>query len=446
MTRRKRWAFSVVFAVLLAVMTLAGIEVLSSFHAPSWPAYALRSVPPANPITSTTRPFTAQRWIAEPYNSWGMRDVERTVAKPAGGPPRVAFIGDSFVESMFTPLSLPADVERQAAAAGHPIEAVNLGVGATDPRSYYYRIRDVALKLSPDALAVFIYTGNDIMPAGSGYSIWPSLIDESPGGSLIGKAMPRTNWLLVNRFRMSGLLRGEPPPPDEAGLLHDYGRLPPAEAVQRFVSHVKRYYYPNLSEEKIREVLTRGDGRFWRTAEDNLAEQEYLFSWALDQLVNWETRDFDVPKDRADAPRVIFPGQVEATLSWIEGMGRLARSRNVPLVVFLVPVGSVDPDYVEFWKPWPRAYSWSHICDEMRSQLASLLGKTGVRFVDLGEALDGIPGTYRKLDGHWTRKGEEIVAARVAEELGSLLGQSSRGRYASGGKDELKPPSTQASP
>ncbi len=112
MTRRKRWAFSGIFIVLLAVMTLAGIEVLSSFETPSWPAYALRSVPPGNPITSATRPFTAQRWIAEPYNSWGMRDIERTVAKPKGGPPRVVFIGDSFVESMFTPLSLPADVER----------------------------------------------------------------------------------------------------------------------------------------------------------------------------------------------------------------------------------------------------------------------------------------------------------------------------------------------
>ena len=109
-------------------------------------------------------------------------------------------------------------------------------------------------------------------------------------------------------------------------------------------------------------------------------------------------------------------------------------------------MGSVDPDYVEFWKPWPRAYSWSHICDELRSRLASALGKTGLRFVDLGEALEGIPGTYRKLDGHWTRKGEEIVAARVAQELGILLGQSSRERYASGGKDELKSPSTHASP
>jgi hypothetical protein len=321
-------------------------------------------------------------------------------------------------------LSLPADVERQAAAAGHAIEAVNLGVGATDPRSYYYRARDVALKLSPDALLVFIYAGNDFVAADAGYSSWPAFIDESPGGAVIGSLMPRTNWLLVNRFRLSGLLRGEPPPPDEGGLLHEYARAPTAEAAERLVRHVKRYYYPNLPDERIREVLTRGDGRFWRVAQDNRVEQEYLFGWELDILVNWETRDFEVPKNREDAPRLIAPGQVEATLSWIEGIEKLARARKVPLAVFLVPVGSVDPDYAEFWKPWPRAYSWNYICDELQSRLATALGKTGIRFVDLREALDGIPGTYRKLDGHWSRKGEEIVAARVTQELGAMFGRA----------------------
>ena len=35
--------------------------------------------------------------------------------------------------------------------------------------------------------------------------------------------------------------------------------------------------------------------------------------------------------------------------------------------------------------------------------------------------LANIPGTYRKLDGHWSQKGEAIVADRVALELKSLL-------------------------
>jgi len=37
------------------------------------------------------------------------------------------------------------------------------------------------------------------------------------------------------------------------------------------------------------------------------------------------------------------------------------------------------------------------------------------------ENLTNIPGTYRKLDGHWRQKGEAIVADRVASELRTLL-------------------------
>ena len=45
---------------------------------------------------------------------------------------------------------------------------------------------------------------------------------------------------------------------------------------------------------------------------------------------------------------------------------------------------------------------------------------TGVPFFDLRDELDGIPGTYRLTDGHWTERGTEIVAARVARELAKL--------------------------
>ena len=204
------------------------------------------------------------------------------MARLAGTASRVVFVGDSFVESTFTPLSLPAAVERRIAAAGGDIEAINLGVSGTNPRSYYYRIRDVALKLSPDALLLFIYAGNDFVPADESYSIWPSLIDESPGSALLGTVMPRTDWLLVNRFRLSEFLRGKPAPPDEDEMLDDDLHAPPAERTGRLVAHVRKYYYPELSEEKIREVLSRGDDRLWRQAERHPGEQDYLMGWMLD--------------------------------------------------------------------------------------------------------------------------------------------------------------------
>lgn len=417
---RKRVVFGAIYGLILTVATLAGIEFLSSFYAPAWPARALLSIPPPNPVAATPQTTAGQSWSPS-FNSWGMRDSERTMSKPAASGPRVVFVGDSFVESGFTPLSLPAAVDKQAAAAGLKIEAVNLGVSATNPRSYYYRIRDVALRLSPDALLLFIYAGNDFIAANDGYSIWPHLVDESPGSSVLGTIMPRTNWLLVNRLRLAEFLHGKPSPPGETEMLEDDLNAPPAERLERLVAHVKTYYRPDLPDAKIREVLSRGDGRLWHTAEKHTSEQEYLMGWMLDWLMSWETGTFDVAKSREDAPRKATVGEMHATLSWIEAADRLTRRHNVPLLVFLVPVGSVDPDYVEFWKPWPRVYSWSYVCDEWQSQLAAALNKTKVRFVDLRENLNGDPGTYRKLDGHWTQKGEAVVAARVEKELERLL-------------------------
>jgi hypothetical protein len=416
----KRVMFTTVFGGILTVATLAGIEFLSSFYAPAWPARALRSVPPANPVAATNEPFAEKPWLANPFNSWGMRDVERTIAKPAGGVPRVVFVGDSFVESGLTPMSLPAAVERQAAASGDKIEAINLGVSGTNPRSYYYRTRDVALKLSPDALLLFIYAGNDFIPGG--YSMWPSLIDESEGGSLLGSVMPRTNWLLVNRLRLSEFLSGTPAPDGEAEMLHEDLRAPPGERADRLAAHVKKYYYPDLPEEKIREILARGDGRLWRIAEPHEGEQDELMGWMLGGLMSWEARNFDIAKSREDAPRKAFESELRGTLSWIEATDRIAREHKVPLVVFLVPVGGGDPAYAEFWKPWPRAYSWNYVCDEWQTRLVAALSKTQVRFVDLRADLNGVPDTYRKLDGHWSQKGEAIVAGRVEEELERLLG------------------------
>jgi hypothetical protein len=333
------------------------------------------------------------------------------------------FVGDSFVESASTPLSLPAAVGRLVAATGGTIEAINLGVSGTDPRSYYYRLRDVALKLSPDALLLFIYAGNDIVAADNSYSVWPSLVDESPGSALLGTVMPRTNWLLVNRLGLSEFLRGQPSPPGESKMLYDILHAPPGEQLQRLVAHVRKYYYPDLSEAQIREVLSRGDDRFWRKAAHHEGEQEDLVGWMLKVLVGLETGTVDIVKNRQDAPRLAGGGRVEATLSWIEAADRVAREHKVPLMVFLAPAGSVDPAYVEFWKPWPRAYSWNILCDEWQSRLAAALGKTKIRFTDLREDLDGVPGTYRTLDGHWSQKGEAIVADRIRRELGQLVSQ-----------------------
>jgi hypothetical protein len=418
---RKRLVFGVTFGLILAIATLAGIELLASFYTPPWPARALVSLEPVTSAHDLMPPFNRQPWLGNADNSWGMRDTERTIDKPAGAF-RAVFVGDSFVESRFTPLSLAAAVKQHLPATDSRVEAIGLGVPGTDPRSYYYRIRDVALKISPDAILLFFYAGNDFMPSDQGYSIWPRLVDESAGGSLVGWLMPRTNWLLVNRLNLSNFFQARAPaPPNEEMMLDAALKAPPDERLGRIVAHIKKYNYPQLPEAQITEILSRGDNRFWQAATSKEGEQEFLLGWALDTVINWESRDFDVAKDRQDAARLAGYGEVQASLSWLEAADRVARAKGVPLLVFLAPVGFVDPDYAEFWKPWPRAYSWNYLCDERQSRLAAALAKTKIHFFDLRDDLNGIPGTYRKLDGHWSQKGEAIVAGRVQRELRSLV-------------------------
>ena len=52
--------------------------------------------------------------------------------------------------------------------------------------------------------------------------------------------------------------------------------------------------------------------------------------------------------------------------------------------------------------------------------MAAALARTTIPFVDLTANLQGINGTYRKTDMHWTEAGHEVVAARLAEEIDKL--------------------------
>ena len=55
-------------------------------------------------------------------------------------------VGDSFLEGAFVSKPVGARVEELLQAQGHrDMEIVNLGISATGPPQYYYRIRNVAL-------------------------------------------------------------------------------------------------------------------------------------------------------------------------------------------------------------------------------------------------------------------------------------------------------------
>lgn len=414
----RRAVFGSIFALLLCGTTLTGIEALASFLVPAWPARALRWTAPVNPISAAHEPYASRPWMAERFNSWGMRDRERSIAKDPAYRARAVVIGDSFVEASFARQSLPASVE--AALGG--VEAINLGISGTGPPSYYYRLRDVGLKLSPDVVLLFVYIGNDfVLPAEAfGASGASPFLGESEGQSLLGAVMPRTRWLVKNRWPAVEALWQRQPPPDEEALLRHIAHQPRAIALGQLSGHVKAYYKPQLPLQAIEEVFARGNDRFWRDLEDQPADPEFLLGWTLDSLLVWETGTFPVPSNLTQARAITSDAEIDATLSWIVAMERLAASRGVRVETFIVPVASVDPEYTEFWQPWPRSYAWNYICDDREERLVSSAARAGLHLVRLREDLLGERGTYRKRDGHWTEKGQAIVAGRVARELRSL--------------------------
>lgn len=399
-------------ALLACSLAIGFVLVESAAHmfVPPWPAYALRSVPPDAQTAGSS------------FNSWGMRDKAHPLARPHDIKARFAFVGDSFVE--FQPLSrtLPQAVEERFVARGTTgVETINFGVSGTGIQSYFYRLRDVVMKFRPDAVSVFFFSGNDFILSADNYSAhwFPPLIDESPGHSIVGSMMPRTNWLLVNRLHASEFLRANSFIPHEFETLQSITRGPRTERLERLVQFVKQNYFPEVEASTLAEILSRGDGRLLTGFEPRQVDEEFLPGWLVQHIVETDLKKFPSlsVRKREDAAAFVTQEDIDANLSWLRQMDRVARSKGMPLDIFVIPAGSVDPEFVEFWKPWPHFYSWYVHCDLRHELLVKALRKTDLSVIDLKTDFDGVPGTYRKGDGHWTERGLDIAAARVFRQL-----------------------------
>jgi hypothetical protein len=385
---------------------LALIEATALMFVPPWPAYALRSIAPDKQAAGSV------------FNSWGMRDQAHSIDRPPDIKARFAFVGDSFVE--FQPLSrtLPQAVEQRFLARGTSgVETMNFGISGTGIQSYFYRLRDVAMKFGPDSVSVFFFSGNDFVTSADDYSghWFPPLIDESPGRSIVGSVMPRTNWLLVNRLHDSEFLRNNSFIPNEFEALQGIARAPRNERLDRLVQFTKQYYFPEMEASTLAEILSRGDGRLLAAFGPRPVDEEYLPGWLVHHIVDADAKRLPrlLVRKPEDAAAFVTQADIDANLSWLRQIDRVARSKGIPLDIFVIPTGSVDPEFVEFWKPWPNYYSWYVHCALRHDLLVEALKKTNLSVVDLKPDFEGIPGTYRKGDGHWTERGLDIAAARV---------------------------------
>lgn len=392
---KKNFIFIHITIILSVVLLGVGLEAISTAVVPSWPARVLR------PVITT----------GDDYNSWGMRDSERTIQK-SPDVKRVIFLGDSILEGGFCRNTLSGYTQDVLTEFEHNIECVNLGVSATGPRQYLYRWRNFGTTLNTDALLLFIYIGNDLIN-----TLYPQpikLVDELPLPSILGTLTPRFDWFLVNRLGLSEYGLNNKPITNEFEDLQRMSQMPYEEGVTALSEHMHHYYFPNLPNKQIEEILRKGGPSFWQELAPRQIDQEYLQGWKVRQIIQLTLR----VQQKGDAVAGPNYEAVNATARWIDEINENAKSYNIPMIIFLVPVAeNVDPEYKEFWSPWYQAENLErlHGWRQNREALFMVLKQNGLTAIDLTDILNGIPGTYRKFDGHWTEKGHELVAAYISQ-------------------------------
>ena len=284
----KRGLFWAVYGLLLLAVTIGGSEILASFLTPPWPAYELRPIVASASNMRQIKTLADKPKLIPYYNSWGLKDQERSIERPAGVHFRSVFVGDSFLEAPFSLTPLSEMVANDWAEHGiRDSEAINLGISATGPPQYYYRIKSVALKLKPDAMLELFYSGNDFVPDRlSSWSI-PPVVAERPEPSLLGAVAPHLDWLIVNRLGLSEFGRNNKSIPNEFDTLNAIAKKPLAERTGLLADHYKKYYYPNVSKAALEEVLGRGGAAFWAPFERTDDKREYLMGWLPANVIDW---------------------------------------------------------------------------------------------------------------------------------------------------------------
>ena len=271
-------------------------------------------------------------------NDWGQRDRPRQKS-PAAGISRVVFIGDSFLEE--TGGVDPVSVAVEDRLKGGGIETVNLGVSATAPDEYYWRLKNIALALEPERIVVFLYAVNDWIRR-------PTL----PSFHGIAAPYPRDSALetlglgAINHFLMGDRRpylrawfgRAEGLRATEDARFDEIRRTPDA--------HMPLYLARNFIGRKFRDRAAK----FLETVKpqafyaglrnpDAGRFRSYYLTWAM-KFLGFANRPF----------AKVATGHVRYVAALLEAMRALCAARGVGFTVVVVPEASqVDPQFRKFW-------------------------------------------------------------------------------------------------
>ena len=397
----KRLAFGTVWCLFLIACVLGCGECVLRTQAPAWPALGLHGV---------SADVARKAWAhgeskAEQLNEWGQRDRDRSIVKPEGTF-RIAMIGDSFLEES-ADVPLPLSVEQKL---GRPdVEVLNLGVSATDPDEYYYRVKNIALALDVDHCLFFVYAGNDFSAPARTLETTGGIVAVSPRGSLFSSlGLFGWNHYLTNRDRP--VLQAWFAAGDLLAAETRLGRRI-AESNDREVRDLL-YSLDSAGRDLVQQqILARRLNspempRFFnmlRHPDKGLFRSYYLKAALWSASVGggqWEELS------------------EEAAYHWVRAAKRLCEARNVGFTLIVIPEAfQVDGRMVEEWRPLTEMKTLTSTCRTTSHRLIERAQRDGVETIDLHESFDGVSGTYLNLDGHWSEKGVNLAADVISQWL-----------------------------
>lgn len=414
--QRKHFVFSLIYFISLVVITLVFMNIVAAFYTVPWPASGLHGV--SSEVGKNAWLYHEKAPGFVKVNSWGQRDREHTI-NPLPGTYRMVFIGDSFLEDG-APVPLPIRTEEILKGMGKSsFEIINLGVSATEPDEYYFRLKRVGLPLQPNH-CVFVFS------ASSDFIKEPSLL--SYGG--ISSTYPRLSFLqilglryldqiisnerrplLLGWFSAGGLLK------HELKLQETFGKTTDDQDTERtYLS-----FYNQVEQVQLKEVLYKSSS----------AERNNFFEM-LRHPDNGEFRSWNLNIATHVALGQPAPDFIKAEYSfrWVNAAFELCRKNKIEFTLVIVPEGlTVDSRMYGQYSAIANMKAYMNYNDEAVSRLASHAAEHGMDVVDLREFLTRQPGAYLNMDGHLSQHGADVIAEKLAHKF-------SQNRISSGVKNQ----------
>ncbi|OGU16339.1 MAG: hypothetical protein A2076_02855 [Geobacteraceae bacterium GWC2_53_11] len=401
---RRIFLFNVALFALLSTVSLVLMNLAASFYSVPWPLNGLHGVTPSvgkiawggfNKINGAVL-----------VNSWGQRDNERA-REPLPDSYRTICIGDSFLEDGAA-IPLPVRMEERLKSRGlarH--EVINLGVSATDPDEYFYRVKNIGLPMKPKHCVLLFSAASDFIQA-------PTLL--SFGG--ISATYPRESLLhMIGLGSLNHVLSNNWRPMlrawfDGGSLLEHETKLAAKFRATRNGAETEATllsFFPAEKQQLLKDVLQQSPpevrDQFYavlRTPDEGKFHSHYL---------NLATRN------AMGEAAPIFTAS-EYSYLWIKKTADLCRKRGVAFTLVVIPDPfSVDSRMIAQWRPVADMKAYMQSKDDATNRLIQHAESEKMDVVDLREVLRKTPGAYLNMDGHWSQYGADIVAEFLAQRF-----------------------------